>query len=378
MVTALSACSLFRVSDAMGARPVDQSSHSNQDLGHYREGRFISQPAIGDMSWGKIGRITARFMFGDKVDPAPTSLLPTVPLNAASFDSPPPDGDYRVTWLGHATAMIELDGLRIMTDPVFSDRASPFANMGPKRFQPMPIALADVPDLDVVIISHDHYDHLDMAAIKEMHPRVGRFFVPLGVGEHLRKWDVPAEKITELDWWQDAPVSPEVTLIATPARHFSGRGMFDKNKTLWASWVVSGSQHQLFFSGDTGMHEGFNDIGEKYGPFDLAMIEDGAYDKDWPDVHMRPEETVQAAKMLKAKRVLPIHWGTFDLANHAWYEPANRVKELANEHNVPLAQPRPGEAIGPHLPWPVAQWWKQPQNADKEIATAPAMQGATN
>ncbi len=377
MAATLTACAVTHVSDAFGARPNDQSAHTFENLPHFKDKRFVSQPAINDISFMEITGILIRHVFDKTVDPEPTSPLPTVPLNETSFENPPLNG-YRVTWLGHATTMIEIDGLRIMTDPVFSDRASPFTSFGPKRFQPLPIKLADVPALDAVVISHDHYDHLDMDAIKELHGRVDRFFVPLGVGAHLSKWGVPTDKIIELDWWQAAAVSPKVNLIAAPAHHFSGRGVFDKNKTLWASWIIAGYDHRLFFSGDTGMHDGFSEIGRKYGPFDLAMIENGAYSKDWPDVHMSPEETIQAAHMLKAKRFMPIHWGTFNLANHPWYEPANRVRKLASEQNVALAQPRPGEAIGPHLPWPVATWWKERVDKKHEIAATPILEGAQN
>ncbi len=376
MATTLTACAVTHVSDSFGANQDDVSMRTFENLDHYQGGRFVSQPAIPGMPFMKKLGIMARFFFGEQIDKEPTAPLPTVPLNGNSFDNPPAEG-YRVTWLGHSTLMVEIDGLRIMTDPVFSDRASPFKSLGPKRFQPLPIDLADVPALDAVIISHDHYDHLDMAAIKALKDRVEKFYVPLGVGAHLRKWNVSGDKIVELDWWGETNVTAEVKLVAAPARHFSGRGMFDKNQTLWASWIIAGSQHRLFFSGDTGMHEGFNEIGRRYGPFDLAMMENGAYNKDWPNVHMSPEETVEAAQMIGAKTVLPIHWGTFDLANHPWYEPANRVRELSAQNNVTLAQPRPGEAVGANLPLPVAAWWNPEQDRNLQVATKPVVQGAT-
>jgi len=357
MSSALASCSLSHVVNSMGANQNDDAASSFADLAHHQEGRFVSTPPVGKVSARDYTAMIARFVFGKKVDPFPQSLLPFINLEASAFSQTLERG-YKVTWLGHSTTMIEIDGLRILTDPVFGERASPFTNMGPKRFQKAPINLADLPPLDAVVISHDHYDHLDMESIKLLHPQVKQFITPLGVGVHLIKWGVPSEKIIEKDWWQEVTVENKVRLVATPARHFSGRGVLDKNKTLWASWVIIGSEHSLFFSGDTGMHDGFTEIGNRFGPFDLAMIENGAYDKDWPDVHMQPEETIKAAIMLKAKILMPIHWGTFELANHPWYEPAYRIHALAEQHNIPLAQPRQGEAVGLNIPLPLSQWWK--------------------
>jgi L-ascorbate metabolism protein UlaG (beta-lactamase superfamily) len=261
-----------------------------------------------------------------------------------------------VTWLGHSTALIEIDGLRLLTDPVLSARASPLPFAGPKRFTPPALTVAQLPRIDAVVLSHDHFDHLDRDTIRELANRVGHFYTTLGVGRRLIGWGIAAERITELDWWQEARFGP-LTLAATPAQHFSGRGLRDGNSTLWASWVVMGSRERLFFSGDTGMHAGFAEIGERYGPFDLTMIECGAYNELWPDVHMQPEQSLAAHQHVRGCTMMPVHWGTFDLAIHRWDEPAERIRALAAEHGVHLVQPRPGETVRPDSTLQ-APWWR--------------------
>lgn len=356
MVASLAACSLFSAADAIGARAAPPPASAKAP---HLDDRFENITPIPQPSFAKVAGIFARFLFAEKTDPRPAEPMPVRALDAASF-AEPPQGGYRVTWLGHSTTLIEIDGLRLLTDPVFGERASPFASMGPKRFQPAPIAIDDLPAIDAVILSHDHYDHLDMESIKALAPKVARFVTPLGVGGHLRQWGVAEAKITELDWWSQTELAWGVRAVAVPARHFSGRGLTDRNATLWASWVIEGVESKLFFSGDTGMHEEFALIGERFGPFDLAMIENGAYDPEWPDVHMSPAETVEAARMLRAEKLMPIHWGTFDLAHHAWYDPPEQVRRLADAAGLPLVQPRLGDSIGPGLPDPVAVWWRPP------------------
>jgi len=373
MVATLSACSFMRVKDALGGYRNNANLPTESGHAPHLEGRFANPQQIPEMPFSKKMAILAKFMFGKKTNTVPDIQLPTLPLDAGSFSTPVTEG-YRVTWIGHSTTLIEMDGLKILTDPVFGERASPFKDFGPKRFQPAAISIADLPHLDVVVISHDHYDHLDMGSIKALKEKTDLFVMPLDVGTHLRHWGVEAEKIIELDWWDETVVAGSVRLIATPARHFSGRGMSDKNKTLWASWVIANQSHSLFFSGDTGMQEAFSEIGQRFGPFDLAMIENGAYDPAWPNVHMSPEETVEAAVMLGAKRLMPIHWGTFDLANHPWYEPAERVQMLAATRNIPLAHPRQGESVGTDLPWPIARWWQIPVDRVADIEQVPAIQ----
>ncbi|HEX4936210.1 MAG TPA: MBL fold metallo-hydrolase, partial [Gemmatimonadaceae bacterium] len=249
----------------------------------------------------------------------PSGPLPLVnPL--PTWGAPPATG-LRVTRLGHSTLLVEIDGVRILTDPVWSQRASPLAFAGPKRFHPAPVSLAALPAIDVVVLSHDHYDHLDRHTVRALARSRLPFVTSLGVGAHLEAWGIPPERITELDWWERTEVRG-VTITAAPAQHFSGRGMFDGNKTLWASWVIVDEAPEgalrVFFSGDTGYFDGFREIGRRFGPFDVTLLETGAYDSQWPYVHMQPEQTVQAHQDLGGRWLLPIHNGTFDLAMHGW------------------------------------------------------------
>jgi len=258
--------------------------------------------------------------------------------------------------LGHSTLLMKMQGAFWLTDPVFSERASPFKWMGPKRFHQTPISIADLPPIKGVILSHDHYDHLDYAAILQLADKVEHFITPIGVGDRLIAWGIPASKIQQLAWWQSTQVHG-VLLVATPAQHFSGRGLHDRDHTLWASWVIINQDQRIFFSGDSGYFAGFKEIGDQYGPFDLTLIETGAYDKQWPDVHMQPEESLQAHLDLRGKRLLPIHNGTFDLALHAWHEPFDRIVELAQRFQVKISTPMMGEAVDIAEAQNGQRWW---------------------
>ena len=275
----------------------------------------------------------------------------------ADFSQPPASG-LRITWFGHSSLLIEIDGRRILTDPVWSERCSPSSFTGPKRFFQPPLALERLPPLDAVVISHDHYDHLDEPTLTALKDRVPRFVVPLGIGAHLEYWGIARERLIELDWWGKAVVAG-IELTATPARHFSGRSLSDANQTLWAGWALRGPSHRVFFSGDTAMFPGFAEIGERLGPFDAALIEVGAYDALWADVHLGPEQALAAHKLLKGGVMFPVHWGTFDLALHGWTEPAERLLAAAREAGVSLVVPRPGESIEPARPPPATRWWPE-------------------
>ncbi|GAA2655141.1 MBL fold metallo-hydrolase [Streptomyces aculeolatus] len=276
--------------------------------------------------------------------------------------SAPPAGGLRLTWLGHATVLAEIDGRRVLFDPVFGERCSPFSFAGPRRFHRVPLPLGELGPLDAVVISHDHYDHLDMSTVRELRKAVAPdvlFAVPLGVGAHLERWGVPQDRIAELDWHESTEVAG-LTLTATPARHFCGRGIRNKQRTLWASWSVRGPEHRVFHSGDTGYFPGFADIGAEHGPFDAAMVQIGAYSDFWPDIHMTPEEGVRAHLDLRGGVLLPIHWGTFNLAPHRWEEPAERTAAAAAAGGVRAAIPRPGEPFEPSAPsLPVTPWWQE-------------------
>jgi L-ascorbate metabolism protein UlaG (beta-lactamase superfamily) len=277
----------------------------------------------------------------------------------ADFRSLPVSG-LRITWMGHSAALVEIDGKRLLLDPVWSERASPFGFAGPKRFFDPPLPLEDLPPIDAVLITHDHYDHLDKPTVERLHGAGARFVVPLGVGARLNGWGVAVEAVVELDWWQTTRIG-EVTVTATPASHFSGRSVFrgDRDRTLWAGFAIHGPTHRVYYSGDTGMSPGFSAIGDRLGPFDAALIEVGAYDQLWADLHLGPEQAVEAFNQVRGKLLIPVHWGTFDLALHSWTEPVERLFVAAEEAAIPLAIPRIGQSVEPSAPPPVERWWPQ-------------------
>jgi len=265
-----------------------------------------------------------------------------------------PDG-LHITWYGHASALVEIEGRRILFDPVWSDRCSPSQQVGPKRLHQPPVALADLPPLTAVVISHDHYDHLDMATVEQLvRLQDALFVVPLGIGAHLDAWGVPAGRIVELDWREEYTVDG-VTLTCTAARHFSGRGLH-RDGTLWASWIVAGPTKKLFYTGDSGYFDGYAEIGERHGPFDATLIQIGAYGDAWPHIHMFPEEGVAAHIDLRGAVMIPVHWATFNLAFHAWSEPVERVWVEAKARGVRLAVPRPGQRVDVAAPPAVDGW----------------------
>jgi len=276
--------------------------------------------------------------------------LPLERRRASDFATPPSSG-LRVTWFGHSSFLVELDGKKVLIDPVWGERASPFTFAGPKRFVPPALPLADLPTLDAVVISHDHYDHLDhetvvaLAQTTTPSGRPLRLVVPLGIGAHLEHWGIDAGQIDELDWWDHVDIGDGVQLTATPARHFSGRGLTDRDATLWAGWAITGPAHRAFYSGDTAMHDTFVDIGQKLGPFDVTMIESGAYNKNWADVHLGPEQAVRAHRLVRGKIMLAAHWGLFDLALHSWVEPMERVIAAATREGVHVVAPRVGGQV---------------------------------
>ncbi len=266
----------------------------------------------------------------------------------------------RVTWLGHSTTLIEIDGMRVLTDPVWGPRASPLSLAGPKRFQPVPVALREMPPVDVVVISHDHYDHLDYPTIRALAKSNVPFVTSLGVGAHLEVWGIPSARITELDWWESSFVpESDVQVIAAPAQHFSGRTFKSRNATLWSSFVVQSGKHRVFFSGDTGLTTEYREIGERLGPFDLAMLEVGGWDPAWGDMHLGPENALEAVAQLHAEVFLPIHWGTFRLAMHAWDQPAEVLYAQGSKSRSRLVMPKLGEPIEPErASGALEPWWR--------------------
>jgi L-ascorbate metabolism protein UlaG (beta-lactamase superfamily) len=275
-------------------------------------------------------------------------------------DLPDEAGDLAATWLGHATVLLELSGHWILTDPVWSDRVSPSATVGPRRNHPVPMQLADLPRLSAILISHDHYDHLDTASIDALvRLQDAPFVVPLGISAHLRRWGVPEERIVELDWGQSHRLG-DLTLTCTEARHFSGRA-FTRNTTLWSSWVAAAGERRVFFGGDTGYTPAFGDIGAEQGPFDLTLLPIGDYDLRWRDVHMDPAEAVRCHRDVRGGVLLPIHWATFDLAFHPWAAPVDWLAEEAARQGIDVALPRPGERFTVYPAadgrLPTEDWW---------------------
>lgn len=263
----------------------------------------------------------------------------------------------RVTWLGHSTLVIEIDGVRLLTDPVWGKRASPLPFAGPRRFHPPPVRLDALPPLDAVIVSHDHYDHLDYATIRALGKTGVPIVTSLGVGVHMERWGVPPERITELDWWEDVDVNG-VRVTATPAQHFSGRGLKDRNTTLWSSFHMRGDEHSFYFGADSGLTSEFSEIAARFGPFDVVALEIGAYHPAWGDIHMGPRNAMMARAKLGSGAFLPIHWGTFNLAMHPWDEPAERVFSLARPAGISLVMPRIGEPVEPSRYEIVEPWWR--------------------
>jgi L-ascorbate metabolism protein UlaG (beta-lactamase superfamily) len=296
-------------------------------------------------------------MFDASDDVSPAAPLPAVQSTRHRFDAPPVTG-LRVTWLGHSSSLIELDGYRVLTDPIWSERASPLSWVGPKRWYAPPVALEDLPRVDAVVISHDHYDHLDYPTVKAMKDWDTTFIVPLGVGAHLAAWGVPEARIVELDWWERTRVRG-LEVVATPSRHASGRTLLDKDHTLWAGFALLGPAHRAFYSGDTGLFPAMKDIGERLGPFDVTLIEVGQYNGAWPDWHIGPEQAVQAHQLLQGRVLLPVHWGLFTLAAHGWTEPIERVLAAAATSGQRVLVPRPGQSVEPAAPPPFERWWPQ-------------------
>jgi len=319
----------------------------------YRDGAFANPPPPSPpraSNW-----MLLREELANKEIRVPPSPIPVVPVDAKALQAAP---GLRAFWIGHASVYVEIDGVRLLVDPVFSEYASPFA-YGPRRFHPPPIALADLPPIDAVLVTHDHYDHLDMDAAKQLAARGAVFHVPLGIGAHLERWKIPAGQIREYEWWQEQSVRG-VRIVSTPTRHYSGRGLA-KNVALWTSWSVIGARHRFYVSGDTGYAGHFREIGDKLGPFDLSFVKAGAYGPgaSWADIHMSAEDAVRAHREVRAKRMVPVHWGTFNLAFHAWDEPIRRTLAAAKASEVEVVTPRIGELLDADRPFTSTAWWEQ-------------------
>jgi L-ascorbate metabolism protein UlaG (beta-lactamase superfamily) len=302
--------------------------------------------------------------------------LPGAPIPLARPELPVQAGELAVTWFGHSSALLEVDGARVLVDPVWGERVSPSPLIGPTRLHEPPVRVETLPPVDVVLISHDHYDHLDLPTVRTLlRTQTAPFVVPLGIGAHLRGWGVPEDRVVELDW-NGATEVGGLTLTCTEARHFSGR-FFARDTTLWSSWVVAGPRHRVFFGGDTGYTPAFAGIGARLGPFDLTLQPIGAYNDAWHAIHMDPEEAVRAHGDLGGRVLVPIHWATFNLAFHRWAEPVQRLLAAAGDHGVQVVVPRPGERVDVLAPPPLQDWWTAVGSADDVPSRSAATVGRT-
>lgn len=324
----------------------------------YRDGHFHNTSGLDASMKGPTLPIMGEFFFGGR------SRVPKAPLPVesplAAWAKPVSSSGLRVTWLGHSTVLLEVDGKRILTDPIFGKRVSPVSFAGAKRFHPTPATLEELPQIDAVLLSHDHYDHLCRFSME----KIARMRIPvitsLGVGARLERFGVDPALITELDWWEEhTMLGGTLRFTATPAQHFSGRSLTDRNLTLWASWVITTDKHRIFFSGDTGLTEEFKVTGERLGPFDLVMLEIGAWHPAWGDIHLGPENALKAFEMLGGKALLPVHWGTFDLALHKWNEPAETLLELAAASKQRVLTPTLGRPFEPSQLEELNPWWRE-------------------
>jgi L-ascorbate metabolism protein UlaG (beta-lactamase superfamily) len=341
---------------ALGATPAEIQAVAQRSP-NYQDGVFVNiDPASGI----SLDREEQRQIIWDLIGSRDTARPPGPIPRATSASAEAAAARLAVSWYGHSTAMIEIDGYRVLADPVWSRRCSPSQTVGPQRMHEVPVPLEALPAVDAVLISHDHYDHLDVGTIIGL-ARTQRapFVVPLGVGAHLRKWGILAGRIVELDWNETHQIG-ELTLVCTPARHFSGR-RFSRNTTLWASWVIAGQRHRAFFGGDTGYTKSFAEIGMDHGPFDLTLLPIGAYHPAWPDIHMNPEEAVRAhldVAEADSGLLVPIHWATFRLAPHPWAEPVERLLRAADPAGVRVVVPRPGQRVDPDTAPTFDPWWQ--------------------
>ena len=350
LVLSLATWLVFRMPSFGGVFQGERLERMRQSK-QFINGRFENTPPyVSNMS--TVGEIQA--YLGDQVR-EPQFEVPVLKMTADDLAQPVAPG-LRTWWLGHASVLIELDGVRILTDPVLSERTSPFQFVGPARLHPAPLPLAQWKGVDAVVISHDHFDHLDMDTIAHLAQNGTHFYVGLGIGAHLQLWQVPAAQIHEMDWWETADIKG-VKIHCTPARHYSGRKSMD-NSTLWASWMVKGPANTLYYSGDTGYAGHFKTIRERLGAPGLALIKIGAYGDTWLDIHMNPESAIQAFQDLGATTLLPVHWATFNLAYHDWAEPVVRTVAAAQAKGVQVVTPRVGEKFTFGAPFVNLTWYQ--------------------
>ena len=357
-VVVLAGGSFVGLSPELGGKPTSQDEARFAKSGHYVDGEFKNLVPTEVMTGGSTLGVMWNFLFKKSDRANPDGPLPTQKLDSLSI-ARKTQAITRVTWFGHSASLVELAGQNILLDPMLSIEMGPVSWATPNRYNDsLAIVPAKLPYIAAVLISHDHYDHLDYKTIRLLKDRVTGFYVPLGIGAHLREWGVEANRIHEMNWG-DSVQLPNLLLRCTPSRHFSGRGLGNRNSTLWCSWVMQTTDKRLFYSGDGGYGPHFASIGQQFGPFDLALMECGQYNKSWAEIHMMPEQSVQAARDLRARVMLPVHWGAFTESLHAWDEPIKRATAEAARLGQPLTTPRLGQPVVlDGAPLPSEQWWE--------------------
>ena len=345
------------LSPQLGGKPTKIELANYAKSGHYRDGEFVNLEPTKVSTGSSFGSVLWKFLFHKDPRATPAGPLPQQALDSLAITRKTPDL-VRVTWFGHSASLVELAGKNILLDPMLSIEMGPVSWATPNRYnRSLAITPEKLPPIDAVLISHDHYDHLDYQTIRRIKGKVAHFYVPLGIGPHLRAWGVAPERITEMNWGDQAEL-PGLTLVCTPSRHFSGRGLTNRNSTLWSSWVMKSATKRIFYSGDGGYGAHFKTIGAAHGPFDLALMECGQYDADWAEIHMRPEQSVQGARDLQAAVMLPVHWAAFTEANHAWDDPITRATAEAARVQQPITTPRLGEPVTLGTALPNSRWWE--------------------
>ncbi|WP_462413653.1 MBL fold metallo-hydrolase [Neobacillus sp. Marseille-QA0830] len=344
---------LMNFHPVFGGNPSNEQKQVYNTFDNYVKGKFVyRQPTV--MS-GSISSTYRDFHSVGK-DRRPAGPLP---VSEVDWDKVNSMGD-SLTWFGHSAFLLSIDHKKLLIDPMLGPIASPVSFIGPKRYSEGVLDMIEnMPPIDAVLITHDHYDHLDYPSIRKLKHKVGHFFVPYGVSNHLLRWGVAQEKIKELNWWDETEFQG-LAIALTPSKHFSGRGIFNRNSTLWGGWVIVGKSTRFYTSGDGGYGAHFKEIGEKYGPFDITLIEGGQYDRRWSGVHMFPEQSVQAHIDVNGKNMMLIHWGAFTLANHGWTEPIERALQEAEKNKVHLIAPKIGETVPlmESLSTPITTWWE--------------------
>lgn len=340
-------------SPQFGGKPSEESLVKMDNSPNYNgDGTFKNLELTLASTGLKLSSIPKFFTNGN--NKVPKDILPQKKLSKDYFDNEPQQP--RITWFGHSALFVEMEGMNIFIDPMLGEVPAPHPLLGNERFnKELPISIENLPEIDLVLISHDHYDHLDYGSIQKLKSKVKMFYVPLGIKAHLTEWGVDKNKVKEFDWWEKSTING-IEFVSTPARHFSGRG-FTRNNTLWCSWVLKSKNNAIFFSGDSGYGKHFKEIGEQYGPFDFSMMECGQYNEQWAHIHMSPEETIQATIDVQSKLMIPIHWGAFKLALHSWNDPIIRATKKAIDLNVNISTPKIGESIILNKEFPTEKWW---------------------